>query len=170
MTFIKTNLLDIKIFDTAAEILSIVSSRQAFAVAVARERVLWRLLRVLERVDGSENAEELSDGATTGRYVKRKLLSWSVLEALSSNPQVAVQIVSSSAWVELLGVLVGYSEFTKLMSARSGSAKTLSRLLWDPATGSRTGKWNMCRSSFRFPINPNQCIWEAHLSNLLVHS
>jgi hypothetical protein len=78
------------------------------------------------------------DGATTGRYSKRKLLSWSVLEALSSDPQVAMQIVASSAWIELLGVLVGYSEFTKVMSARSGAAKTLSRLLWDPATGPRT--------------------------------
>jgi hypothetical protein len=39
--------VDSEVFDTAAEILSIVGSRQAFAGAVARERVLWRLLRIL---------------------------------------------------------------------------------------------------------------------------
>lgn len=138
-----SNPSSIQFFDTVAEIFSIVSSRQAFASAVARERVLWRLIKMLERADSSENEEELPNGAT-GRVSKRKLLSWSVLEALSSNPCVATQILASSYWVELLGVLAGYSEFTKVMSARSGAAKTLSRLLWDPTTGPRTCTCILC--------------------------
>jgi hypothetical protein len=51
-----------------------------------------------------------------------------------------MKLVESTAWLELLGILVGYSGFTKIWIARIGSAKTLSRLLWDPKTGAILGK------------------------------
>jgi hypothetical protein len=70
----------------------------------------------------------------------RKQRGWALLESLSSSPSVAQKIVESSAWLELLGILVGYTEFTKVWIARVGAAKTLSRLLWDPKTGQSIGK------------------------------
>jgi hypothetical protein len=70
----------------------------------------------------------------------RKQRGWALLESLSSSPSVAQKIVESSAWLELLGILVGYNEFTKVWIARVGAAKTLSRLLWDPKTGQTMGK------------------------------
>jgi hypothetical protein len=117
-------------------VLTIMSARQSFASAVAKECVLWRLLQVLERPDSSEVSSEASEVSAALQASKRTVLSWSVLEALSSSPAVALQIASSSAWLELLGVLAGYSGFTKIWTARIGAAKTMSRLLWDPATGS----------------------------------
>ena len=126
-------------FAIGEDILSIMSSRKSFADAVAREAVLWRLVQVVQRPDASENVTESSEVDASGHTSRRKVLGWSVLEALSSSPAVASQILSSSTWIELLGVLAGYSEFTKVWAARSGSARTLSRLLWDPTTGSAIG-------------------------------
>lgn len=71
---------------------------------------------------------------------ERKVRGWLVLEALTSSNSVAAQILSSCGWLELLGVLVGYSSFTKVWTARIGAAKTLSRLMWDPVTGAIAGK------------------------------
>jgi hypothetical protein len=65
-----------------------------------------------------------------------------LLESLSSSPAVADKIVESSAWIELLGILIGYNEFTKVWIARAGAAKTLSRLLWDPKTGPVIGMFS----------------------------
>lgn len=134
-----TSAICLQVFAIGEEILSIMSSRKPFADAVARESVLWRLVQVLERPDASENLTESSEVSASGQASRRKVLGWSVLEALSSSPAVASQIVSLGTWIELLGVLAGYSEFTKVWAARSGAAKTLSRLLWDPATGSAIG-------------------------------
>lgn len=127
------------------------SSKQSFAAAMVKEATLWRLLRVLERPDPSE-ISEFSSGAPAkaDEASKRKILSWSVLEALSSSPAIALEIVTSSIWLELLGVLVGYSEFSKAWSARSGAAKTLSRLLWDPSTGPAIGKWELVAFTRKF--------------------
>jgi hypothetical protein len=124
-----------------SEAISIMCSRQSFAGAVARESALWRLVQVLERPDPTESSSEFSHNVSGSQEApKRKILSWSVLEALSSSPVIALQIISSGIWLELLGVLVGYSGFSKSWATRSGAAKTLSRLLWDPATGPKIGK------------------------------
>jgi hypothetical protein len=100
---------------------------------------LWRLLWVLERSDAREDADAKKQ---TGDHsdMLRKQRGWMLLESLSSSPSIAMKIVESTAWLELLGILVGYSGFTKIWIARIGSAKTLSRLLWDPKTGLVLGK------------------------------
>ena len=72
--------------------------------------------------------------ASAGKTQKRQIQGWSVLEALSSSPSVAMNLLRTSAWVELLGILVGYCRFTKAYESRKGAAKTLARLLWDPKT------------------------------------
>lgn len=121
--------------------LSMLAPRQTFADSVAREGSLWRLLSVLERSEPDEGEQE---GATSDdnqsidhqEGTKRKARGWHVLESLTSSPSVASQLLSTSAWMELFGVLVGYTAFTKMWAARLGAAKTLSRLLWDPVTGS----------------------------------
>jgi hypothetical protein len=83
---------------------------------------------------------------------KRKNNGWMVLEALSSSRVIASQIVSSSAWLELLGVVVGYSQFTKTWSSRVGAAKTLSKMTWDPLAGTHIGTLIMNKASIRFFI------------------
>jgi len=111
-----------------------------FADAVTRENAFWRLLQLVERPEKNESAEEnnRADGIHPA-LSRRKDRAWSILEALSSSPSVADAILSSTGWVELLGVLVGYGKFTKLWTSRVGAGKTLSRLLWDPKTGSVAG-------------------------------
>jgi len=121
--------------------LSTLAPRQIFADSVAREGALWRLLAVLERVEPHE-VEGSDDNPTKDHQQasQRKVRGWSVLESLTSSPSIARQLLSTSAWLELLGVLVGYTAFTKVWSARLGAAKTLSRLLWDPVAGSTSSK------------------------------
>jgi hypothetical protein len=114
------------------------SSKQQFADAVSREKCLWRLFRVLERPQNNEHQDKVEAGSEEDEPRKRH--GWLVLEALSSSPSIAMQLFHTSGWIELLGVLVGYSKFTRIWSARVGAAKTLSRLLWDPATGPLAGK------------------------------
>lgn len=116
--------------------MSILSPKQQFADAVAAQGALWRLLWVLERSDATENGGTNSSDQVD---VLRKQRGWTLLEALSSSPSVAFKLVESSAWLELLGILVGYGSFTKAWTARTGAAKTLSRLLWDPTTGPKLG-------------------------------
>jgi hypothetical protein len=119
--------------------LNVVSPRQCFADSVAKEGALWRLLSVLERPDDNEGTTRGSSEQML-KATQRKVQGWSVLSALSSSPSIATKLISSSGWLELLGVLAGYSAFTKSWTARTGAAKTLSRLLWDPVTGPLIGK------------------------------
>jgi hypothetical protein len=133
-------LLSPQAFDIGCDILSILSPKQPFADSVAREGSLWRLLVVLERPEPHEGATDSSGIADTQKTTERKIRGWSVLEALSSSPSIATMLLSSSGWLELLGVLVGYITFTKVWTARAGAAKTLSRLLWDPTTGPLAGR------------------------------
>jgi hypothetical protein len=116
------------------------SPKQHFADAVASQGALWRLLWVLERSDTRDLGESSDDvkqqSSDRQSDMLRKQRGWSLLESLSSTPSIASKIVASTAWLELLGILVGYGGFTKMWIARMGSAKTLSRLLWDPKTGS----------------------------------
>jgi hypothetical protein len=123
--------------------LTILSPKQQFADAVAVQGALWRLLWVLERLDSREKKQEYQDSnQSPGGHIDilRKQRGWSLLESLSSSPSVALKLIESSAWLELLGILVGYSGFTKIWIARIGAAKTLSRLLWDPEMGLLLGK------------------------------
>lgn len=130
--------------------MSIISSNQAFATSVANEGVLWRLVDLIESPD-LHDSEHSSDGGEM-KDSKRKNNGWMVLEALSSSRVIASQIVSSSAWLELLGVVVGYSQFTKTWSSRVGAAKTLSKMTWDPLAGTHIGTLIMNKASIRFFI------------------
>ena len=119
------------------------SPKQPFADAVAKEGALWRLLMVLERPEAIEihdNVGKVTDNTEDQEIIRRKVKGWALMESLSSTPSVANKIVESSCWLELLGILVGYAKFTKMWAARVGAAKTLSRLLWDPRTGTTAGK------------------------------
>ena len=126
-------------FEIGCDILSIISPRQDFANAVAEQGALWRLLWVLERPGGREDSSDDSQSNNAQVDMLRKQRGWALLESLSSSPSIANGIVESSTWLELLGILVGYVQFTKVWIARVGAAKTLSRLLWDPKTGQTIG-------------------------------
>lgn len=132
-------------FGIGGEILYALSPNQSFADSVTKENTLWRLLQLLERLepneDGVEGTDRSNEAATSLDVSLRKTRGWSVLEALSSSPSIATCLLSTSGWLELLGVLVGYSEFTRLWDARIGAAKTLSRLLWDPKMASLAGMY-----------------------------
>jgi hypothetical protein len=111
-----------------------------------KENTLWRLIFLLERPEANENVDYKIDAPPDTSL--RALHGWTVLEGLSSSPSIVNCILSTSVWLELLGVLVGYKDFTKLWSARIGAAKALSRLLWDPSQGSRAGTyWNLNKFS-----------------------
>lgn len=138
------------------------SPKQVFADSVASQNELWRITRVLEHECSDEKAsaevdddsdtkqEERDDpkkGGDDGEKNETKLSEkehvstshdrvWDILESLSSSPSVGTGLVKSGAWIELLGIIVGYSDFTKAWTARVGAAKVISRLLWTPETGS----------------------------------
>jgi hypothetical protein len=119
------------------------SPKQEFADAVAAQGALWRLLWVLERSETTEwkgsSTDVKQQSSESQTDILRKQRGWLLLESLSSTPSIASKLVESTAWLELLGILVGYGGFTKIWIARIGSAKTLSRLLWDPKTGPLAG-------------------------------
>jgi hypothetical protein len=118
-------------FSIAGDILYSVCSRKCFADAVAMQGSLWRIIRLLERPEPNENGEATSEVAVKSNYASQnKVIGWSVFEALCSSVLMVSNILSTTAWLELLGILVGYSKFTKVWIARLGAAKTLSRLLW----------------------------------------
>ena len=134
-------------FDLSADILALLSPKQQFADAAKGE--LWRLLLVLEKkVEGSgvgdneagghirQTSEEGELASSSARMVaKRQKKGWSVLEALTSTPSVAMELVQTSGWLELLGITIGYSGFSRGYASRDGAVKALGRLLWDPSTG-----------------------------------
>jgi hypothetical protein len=98
---------------------------------------LW----VLERPDSIETSKDSDQGSTDDReIIRRKVKGWALMESFSSTPSIASLLVEKSGWLELLGILVGYANFSKMWAARVGAAKTLSRLLWDPRTGPSAGK------------------------------
>ena len=129
--------LESEAFDVGCDILSVVSPKMSFANVVAREGALWRVVLVLEKPHSAEDSTE--EGQSSLESDKRQSRAWSVLEALSSSSSIAKQLVNSTGWLELLGVLVGYTPFSKAWTSRLGAAKTLSRLLWDPSTGTTVG-------------------------------
>lgn len=142
------NFILCKVFEIGSDILAMMTPKQEFADAVARQGELWRLLMVLERPEGEADVADstVEQNASSARAgTRRQERGWSILESLSSSPSVASKLVQSSGWLELLGILAGYSEFSKKWVARCGAARILSRLLWDPQTGSLTGTY--CISS-----------------------
>jgi hypothetical protein len=124
-----------KAFGVGCEILAMVSPKQAFADAVAKQGTLWRLLLVLQRPHANSDSDT-GDAAESQALAVRQQKGWALLEALSSSPSIASQLIQGSGWIELLGIVAGYSGFTKTWTSRQGAAKALSRLLWDPSTGS----------------------------------
>ena len=117
------------------------SPKEPFADSVAKQGALWRLLWVLERPDAIETQEDNeSSGADDREIIRRKVKGWALMESLSSSPSIATKLIESSCCLQLLGILVGYSKFSRMWAARVGAAKTLSRLLWDPQTGPSAGK------------------------------
>ena len=125
-------------FSMCCDILSVLSPKQSFADAVAEQDSLWRLLWVLERPDGIDN-ETPSDSLSSAS--SRLQRGWALLESLSSSSSIAMKLVQSSGWLELLGIVAGYESFTKRFVSRLGAAKTLSRLLWDPNAGPAAGEF-----------------------------
>ena len=110
------------------------SPKKSFADYLGNYDVgLRRLLCILE-FNQSGNLQEESEPEQSQQQ------QWSILESLVSSPSVSTSILKSSAWLELLGIVVGYSKFTTNLVARRGSAKALSRLLWDPTSSSITGE------------------------------
>jgi hypothetical protein len=103
------------------------SPKKGFADATANlTRILRRLLTNIEFFDDESNCSHV-------------VKEWSILESLTSTTSVAKTFVESSAWVELLGVVVGYSKFSNTKIGRQGAAKTLFRLVWDPSINSISG-------------------------------
>jgi hypothetical protein len=132
---------DSEAFEIGCDILATMSPKQQFADAVSEQGALWRLLWVLERPEAQDSSTDESVTHGVQSEMLRKQRGWMLLESLSSSSSIAAKIVESTAWLELLGILVGYTGFTKVYVARIGSAKTLSRLLWDPKTGPVLGKF-----------------------------
>ena len=137
-------------FALSSDILILLSPKQTFADAVARQGELWRLLQVLEQ--SQCDARQVGSNEVERDYVRNELdvkkdadqaianasrqrRGWALLESLTSSTSIANALVRTSGWLELLGILVGFIKFTKLWSSRQGAAKTLARLLWDPTTG-----------------------------------
>lgn len=92
---------------------------------------------MLERPD-KETFNDLDSQSNDQEKTRQK--GWSILESLSSTHSIAQQLVHSTGWLELLGIVVGFHNFSKSFASRQGAAKALSRLLWDPQTGAVAGR------------------------------
>ncbi len=112
------------------------SPKKGFADSVANcGPTLRRLLTKLE-FDDSESLGE-SDRIKEENMQRRR---WLIVENLASISSVANVFVASSVWLELLGIIAGSFKFTKLQLNRQGATKVLTRLIWDPSTGTVIGK------------------------------
>ena len=124
------------------------SPKKGFADAVKdSSEVLRKLISTLEIYDSclvhkanSIDAEVEDTSSLKQERMKYQQKQWSILESLASTPSVAKLLVTSSAWLELLGIVAGYSKFTKDLVGRQGATNTLHRLLWDPSTSPIAGK------------------------------
>jgi len=97
-----------------------ISGKQSFADAVSREGSFWRLLNVLERKEPNEDLtrDDSARAMENSLNSPSKDRGWLVLEGLSSSPSVASEMVTSSGWIELLGILTGYTRFTSMWSGQ----------------------------------------------------
>jgi DnaJ family protein C protein 13 len=107
------------------------STKKGFAESVARHGGLPMLMQILEVPEENDDLKNSSDSVS-----KRKRTGWSILEAMSASPPFAALMVESTCWLELLGILCGYRDFTTSWFSRLGAAKALARILWDNSTSS----------------------------------
>jgi hypothetical protein len=121
------------------------SPKKSFADAISNLNSILR--RLVSRLEFYESGLSSNCDEDVNQVIEpqEEIISrqWAILESLASTTSVAKVLVASSVWLELLGVITGYSKFTKALVGRQGAAKTLFRLLWDPSTSPIAGK-NSC--------------------------
>ncbi len=105
--------------------------KQAFADALVQYELIPFLLRTLEF------QKQPNDDSDNGSQLKSR---WSILESLASNSSVAVDLVNTSGWLELLGIIAGCDLFTIEWMSREASSKVLARLLYDPQISTTAGE------------------------------
>jgi len=137
---------DCDAFEFGSLLLLSLSSKQSFADSVASNRSLLRLLLSLETLNADDEADETDEtfdmlennvstnNVTTHDHLKWMEHGWDIFESLASSQSVSSLLLESSGWLELVGILAGYKDFTKTWIARKGAVNVLSRLLWDPNT------------------------------------
>jgi hypothetical protein len=112
-----------------SDIMMQLGPKQAFANALVECKLIPYLLRTLEFQRDSDD-----DNGT------QQKIRWSTLESLASSSSVASDLVTSSGWLELLGIIAGCDRLTYDWTSREGSAKTLARLLYDPQVSTTAGE------------------------------
>jgi len=103
-------------YNLTCDILSLISTKRSVADALSGQKQLYRLLRLL---------------SPPCAIVANRL--WTILESLASSSSIAHEMLVTSAWLELLGIVVGYKDFS--WSDRVGGVTILKRLLWDATVG-----------------------------------
>ena len=71
--------------------------------------------------------------------LKRRESCWKIFDCLISFPSIAVVTLQTGTWLELLGIVSGFSKFTSLLSSRVAAANILSCLLLNADVGSSSG-------------------------------
>ena len=108
--------------------LSQIGTKQAFTVAIVKRGVLpWYLSALMFQFEDHFNR---SDSKQDPR--------WSILETLASSSPVALSLVESSGWFELLSIVSGCRQFSKMWAAREGAARIIVKLLHDPQVSTTT--------------------------------
>lgn len=113
----------------SCEILASLCTKESFADAISRQGELWRILKVLcslgeDRHEGEENLAKRA-------YVNE----WDLFESLATTPSIIYTLMKTIGWVQLLGIIVGYSKYSSKREARIASASILFQLLVDPKFG-----------------------------------
>eukprot|EP00979_Chaetoceros_neogracilis_P013425 scaffold3826_cov273-Chaetoceros_neogracile.AAC.15 len=104
------------------ELLSQIGTKQAFTNALVKRGVIpWYLSRLIFHFEDHVNGTNLKEDPR-----------WFILESLASSSPIALSLVESSGWIELLSVVSGCSQFSKVRATRLGAARVLAILLHDP--------------------------------------
>uniref|UniRef100_A0A7S1BP53 J domain-containing protein n=1 Tax=Corethron hystrix TaxID=216773 RepID=A0A7S1BP53_9STRA len=111
---------DNEAYEISFEIIKLMAPKQRFANAVAQQGELWRLLQVLERPNPIQEEQQEVASELVQAYDRCHRRGWLVLESLASSTAIATVLAQTTGWIELLGILVGYSKFTKRLVARQG--------------------------------------------------
>ena len=110
------------------ELLSQIGTKQAFTNALVKRGVIpWYLSRLIFHFEDHVNGTNLKEDPR-----------WFILESLASSSPIALSLVESSGWIELLSVVSGCSQFSKVRAARLGAARVLAILLHDPQVSTTT--------------------------------
>lgn len=111
------------------------SQKKTFADSVSScSGVIRTILTIIESETSDKSPDENSNG---NLHQQRR---WLILENLACTPSVANVLITSSVWLELLGIITCYFHLCFIDMNRRGAAKVLSKLLWEPTTSSVTGK------------------------------